>query len=202
LAHPADWLIRSQHNRALPHKRKLWDEATASQALGTIGFTLKARPGQAARRVEQQVWARRIQIASNLHATCVVASEIQPPAGVKSLEWRLLSNREGVDFGAASELIDWSRARWEIEMLFHVCKNACRVEALQLGTMARLERALAVFLVVSWRIARLMRLGRTCPDLPAELLFEPDERKAACVLRKKPIPPKPPMLNQVIRWRG
>jgi hypothetical protein len=66
--------------------------------------------------------------------------------------------------------------------------------------MARLERALAVFLVVSWRIARLMRLGRTCPDLPAETFFEPDEWKAACVLRKKPIPTMPPTLNQVIRW--
>jgi hypothetical protein len=48
-------------------------------------------------------------------------------------------------------------------MLFLVLKEGCRVEALQLGTMARLERALALFLVVSWRIARLMRLGRTVP---------------------------------------
>ena len=78
-------------------------------------------------------------------------------------------------------------------------KNACRVEALQLSTMARLERALAVFLVVGWRIARLMRLGRTCPDLPAEMFFEPDEWKAAYILRQKPVPKEPPALNQVIR---
>jgi hypothetical protein len=53
----------------------------------------------------------------------------------------LLRNREGVDFGAATEFIDWYRARWEIGMLLHVIKNACRVEAMQLDTMARLERA-------------------------------------------------------------
>ena len=199
LGHPADWLIRSKHNRTLGKRRKLWDEVTAQPPLGTLRFTLNSRPGQPARVVDQQVWTRRVELAPNLLVTCVVAREINPPPGVKSLEWRLLTNREGIDFAAASQLIDWYRARWEIELLFHVVKNACRVEALQLSTMARLERALAVFLVVGWRIARLMRLGRTCPDLPAEMFFEPDEWKAAYILRQKPVPKEPPALNQVIR---
>jgi hypothetical protein len=73
--------------------------------------------------------------------------------------------------------------------------SRCRVEALQLSTI---ERALAVFMVVAWRIARLMRLGRTCPDLDAELLFEPDEWKAAFILNKKVPPDKPPRLNEVV----
>ena len=63
------------------------------------------------------------------------------------------------------ELIEWYLAHWEIEMLFHVLKNGCRVEALQLALEA-IERALTLFMVVSWRIARLMWLGRTCPELP------------------------------------
>jgi IS4 transposase len=37
-----------------------------------------------------------------------------------------------------NELIDWYRARWEIEMLFDILKNACRVEALQLSGIDRL----------------------------------------------------------------
>jgi hypothetical protein len=45
--------------------------------------------------------------------------------------------------------------------------------------MERLERALALFMAVAWRIARLMRLGRTCPDLDAAVLFERDEWRAA-----------------------
>jgi transposase len=81
---------------------------------------------------------------------------------VKPLEWRLLTNREADTFERAAELIDWYRTRWEIERFFDILKNACRVEALQLSTMDRLERALALFMVVAWRIARLMRLGRTC----------------------------------------
>nr|WP_265288788.1 hypothetical protein [Verminephrobacter eiseniae] len=46
-------------------------------------------------------------------------------------------------------------------------KNGCRVEALQLGSVAKLELALAVYMVVAWRLARLVRLGRTHPDLGA-----------------------------------
>ena len=78
---------------------------------------------------------------TNVLATCVIAREIDAPDGVKPIEWRLLTNREAATPEAVVELIDWYRARREIEMLFDVLKNACRVEALQLDSV--LERALA-----------------------------------------------------------
>ena len=53
--------------------------------------------------------------------------------------------------------------------------------------------------MVAWRIARLMRLGRSCPDLDAQLMFEPDEWKAAYILNKQKLPDKPPTLNEVVR---
>ncbi|MGF6641364.1 hypothetical protein OKW39_008581 [Paraburkholderia sp. MM6662-R1] len=83
--------------------------------------------------------------------------------------------------------------------MFNVLKNACRVEALQLSQMERVEKALALYMVVSWRIARLMRLGRTCPELDASLFLAADEIHGAHVLSKKPRPKKPPTLNQMIR---
>jgi hypothetical protein len=86
-----------------------------------------------------------------------------------------------------------------VALLFHIIKNGCRIEALQLSQMQRLERAIALYLVVAWRIARLMRLGRTCPDLPAELFFEPDEWRGVHFLLKKPIPKQAPRLNTIIR---
>ena len=78
-------------------------------------------------------------------------------------------------------------------------KNGCKVEALQLATVPRLERALALFMVVAWRIARLMRLARTCPDLEAELLFERDEWQAAFILNKQRPPKKPPGARDIVR---
>lgn len=85
------------------------------------------------------------------------------------------------------------------QIFFHVLKTGCRVEALQLASMERLERALALFMVVAWRIARLMRLGRTCPDLDAGLLFERDEWRVAFILNKRKPPKSSPRLNEVVR---
>jgi hypothetical protein len=118
---------------------------------------------------------------------------------VTPVVWQLVTNREAHDLDAVIELIDWYRARWEIEMFFHVLKNACKVEALQLSHVDRVERALVLYRVVSWRIARLMRLGRTCPELDASLFFDADEIRGAYLLSKIASPPKPPTLNQVIR---
>ncbi|MBB5503719.1 IS4 family transposase [Paraburkholderia sp. MM5384-R2] len=110
-----------------------------------------------------------------------------------------MTNRQAGDADALIELVDCYRARWEIEMFFNVLKNACRVEALQLSQMERVEKALVLYMVVSWRIARLMRLGRTCPELDASLFFAADEIHGAHVLSKKPRPKKLPTLNQMTR---
>ena len=127
------------------------------------------------------------------------ASEINPPPGAEPVVWRLLTNRLASTLQEACELIDWYRARWEIEMFFNVLKEGCRVEQLQLGDTGRLQTALALYMIIAWRINRLMRLGRTLPDLPADLLFEADEWRAAFILNKKKVPKAVPTANTVIR---
>jgi hypothetical protein len=54
-------------------------------------------------------------------------------------------------------------------------------------------------MVVACRIARLMRLERTCPHLDAALLFEQDEWKVAYILNRRKVPKTPPKLNEVVR---
>ena len=203
LGNPADWLVRSQHNRSLPDGGKLWAEVINGEAVGEIEFMLPSRHGQAARVVRQQLRARSIHLpdghGGRLRVTCLIAKEMAPPDGVKAVEWRLLSNRKAETLDDLVELIEWYRCRWEIETFFNVLKNGCRVEALQLGSAGKVELALAVYMVVSWRLARLVRLGRTHPDLDATALFTDEEWKGAYILAKKPLPKTPPSIREVIR---
>jgi len=203
MEHAADYLVRSQHNRSLTGGTKLWATARASQVLGCIRFEVPSGHGRKARYVRQELRTHRLQLSDGaggqVQVTCLIATEIGAPPGVKPIEWRLLTNRQAETLQAAMELIDWYRARWEIEMFFLVLKEGCRVERLQLEDVERLQTALALYMVIAWRINRLMRLGRTLPDLPADLLFEADEWQAAFILNKKPVPKTMPGLNTVVR---
>ncbi|KAG0163662.1 hypothetical protein DFQ28_011523 [Apophysomyces sp. BC1034] len=115
LGTPADWLIRSTHDRALPEGAKLWACASEGEPLGEIAFTVRVR--------------------ANVAATCLVAREFDAPANVKPIEWRLLTNREATTLQEAIELIDWYRARWEIEILFNVLKPCTRYAQVGMPTV-------------------------------------------------------------------
>ncbi|SAK64540.1 hypothetical protein AWB78_02267 [Caballeronia calidae] len=81
---------------------------TSGEPAGRIHFTLAARQAQPARAVRQQVWAQRVALSEAaggmVSATCIVAREVDPPAGVKPIEWRLLSNREVNDLDAPARM--------------------------------------------------------------------------------------------------
>lgn len=55
LGNPADWLLRSQHNRSLPGGAKLWNTVIASATMGEIRFTMPSRHGPKARPIRQDV---------------------------------------------------------------------------------------------------------------------------------------------------
>ena len=61
---------------------------------------------------------------------------------------------------------------------------------MQHHTAERLERAIAIKMVVGWRIQLMVRLGREVPELPGELLFSDGElRVLATFARSRELPP-------------
>ena len=207
----AECLIRSQHDRRLVGGGNLWSEVARSEVLGEIEFDLSAdsKKKRAARHVVQTLRVARVRLKApyrsdrklaDLEVTVVHAREEEPPRGVERIEWFLLTSLAVDDFDSAAEIVQWYLCRWQIEVFFRVLKSGCKVEELQLELSDRLERAIAFFLIVAWRVLFLTMLGRTCPDLPCDAVFATEEWRMVYIVAKRRKPPsKPPTLNEIIR---
>jgi len=200
---PADWLVRAKHNRKLSDQERLWDRVDKQAVMSRISFIKPRKKGEKARQVQQEIKVLRCTLPvkgeEKIEVTLVQAKEINPPAGKPPLVWRLLTNRPVKNEAQACELIDWYRCRWEIEMFFDVLKVGCKVEKLQLSSKERIGKALVMAMIIAWRVMYLMRLGRVCPDLPADLIFDSLEWKSSYVLQEKTVPKDTPTLNTVLR---
>ncbi|MBC8642035.1 hypothetical protein IAG25_35085 [Caballeronia sp. EK] len=88
--------------------------------LGHISFVLPGHSGQKAREVKRGLRSQRIMLPGRgrLTLTCVEACEVDAPADVTPVIWGLVTNRKLGAADALFEIVDWYRARWEIEMFF------------------------------------------------------------------------------------
>ena len=118
-----------------------------------------------------------------------VREQLPPPEG-KPLEWFVLTTLRVTSADDATQILHWYSLRWRIEEYFRVLKSGCKVEELQHHTAERLERAMAIKIVIGWRIQLMVQLGREVPDLPGELLFSDGElRVLATFARSRKLPP-------------
>src|SRR4029079_18606570 len=134
-----------------------------------------------------------------LEITALLAQEEDPPEGIEPVQWLLLTNLPVQNAQHAVEKVEWYLCRWQIEVYFRILKSGCKVEQLQLQERDRLEVALALYMIVAWRVLYLIMMGRTAPDLSCEAAFAPEEWKALYIVtqRKKP-PCQPPSLGEIL----
>ena len=64
-------------------------------------------------------------------------------------------------------------------------KSGCRIENIAHETADRVRRAIAINLVIAWRIMLMTLLGRETPGLPAEVLFSDVELQTLRAYAKK-----------------
>jgi IS4 transposase len=205
----ADWLIRFRADRNTVDGQKLTEVVEKATVIGHVEFDLPADKGRKKRRVTQSLRVVRVEINppkrtgkkfSAVEITALLASEDNPPAGEEPLEWLLLSSVVVETAEQAEQMLQWYLARWQVEIFFRILKSGCKVEELQLESEERIEAALSLYMIIAWRILFLVMLGRECPELPCNVVFDDDEWKAACIVsRKKIVQEQPPTLNEMIR---
>ena len=184
-------LIRAKHNRRTTAGDKLFDAVrttpprlrfqlhVARQSARPKKSKQKARPGRGERVAEMALRYRQVELPAPEHMRdrgplslwIVHAVEEQPPPNVKPLEWFLLTTMAVTSPQQAERLLGYYCLRWRIEDWHRVLKTGCRIEKLRNEAAHRLERALAIYLVIAWRVMLMALLGREEPGLPPELLF-------------------------------
>jgi Transposase DNA-binding/Transposase Tn5 dimerisation domain len=160
----------------------------------TVRFiTLELQPPQS-RPQSEDLKPIRMQV--------ILAQELHPPVGEDPVSWLLLTTLSVATLDEALQCLQWYAYRWLIERYHFVLKSGCRIEQLQLGTTDRLERAIATYAIVAWRLLWLTYEARRDPDQACEIAFTPDEWQALyCTIHKTPLPPdQSPSLGQCVRW--
>jgi hypothetical protein len=130
----------------------------------------------------------------------VMVSEVNPLPNDTPIEWLLLSSLPIDTVEQVQQVIQYYCVRWMIEIFFRVLKSGCRVEERLFEHMDRLLTCLAVYVIVAWRTLYVCRLGRSCPEISCEAVFEPAEWKSVWkVVHREEPPREPPPLGVFVR---
>jgi hypothetical protein len=119
------------------------------------------------------------------------ATESNTPEGAEPIQWLLLTNWKIDSLKTARRLVRWYARRWGIECWHQVLKDVCKVETRQMKSAQALGRALSLDMIVAWRVLLSCRLGKEHPNLPASVLYSPEELAILEVFKKKPPAPSP-----------
>jgi hypothetical protein len=188
-------LIRAQHDRNLEGHQKLWS-FMAQQPLGERRkLTIPRRRGQPERTAEVEVRWAQVSIEAPavgckkgwpaLSLWAIWVHEPTPPAGVEPIDWMLLTDQPIAGPEAAWEKVQWYCRRWGIEEWHRALKNGCGAEQREFKTAEHLQRVLAFDLIVAWRVLACVKLGRALPQLPATVLYAPEELRVLTAAIKK-----------------
>jgi len=209
----AHLLIRGTHERRTGEVGYLWETMRQSPVCGRYTFEVRRKKDAPARQAT--VWVRHAHLEvqpprhhpkrSTLKPVCVqgvLAEEEDPPPGVEPVCWLLLTTLPVDDLADAQRCLRWYSYRWLIERYHFVLKSGCRLEQLQLEEAERIQRALATYCIVAWRLLWLTYEARRNPDTPCDQVLEACEWQALyCRIHRTSQPPgTPPTLWRAVRW--
>ena len=92
------------------------------------------------------------------------AHEEYPPEGTEPISWLLITTLNVTSFEQACQCLRWYALRWLIERFHYVLKSGCRIEQLPLEMRERIQRALATYVIVAWRLLWLTYEARVNPE--------------------------------------
>lgn len=134
----------------------------------------------------------------------VSVTEHHAPKGQTPVTWILLATWPIQSLKEAVEAARLYSLRWLVERYHFVLKSGCRIEQAQLQAQDRMERLLALYTIVAWRLLSITYRARTDPSCSCEVVFTPVEWKVLYLKEHgKPYPETnnaPPTLKEAVLW--
>jgi hypothetical protein len=124
----------------------------------------------------------------NVELNLVIVKEANPPKGEQPVEWLLATSEPIATTHDVQRVVDFYRARWTIEEFFKALKTGCHADEVQLDSLAAIERMLAIYLVVTWRILQARQCARETPSAPATTIFSELEIMLLRADGRRPMP--------------
>ena len=149
-----------------------------ARRIGSTGGPRAARTARIATRSGAITVKRPVRTGNRGHAQTVklglvVVTEIDPPAGVEPLVWRLLTTLPATTAAEALEVVRLYRLRWRIEEVFRSLKSdGLDLEASQVTTAKRLLNLAALGIVAAVRTVQLVDARDGSPR-PASDVIDP-----------------------------
>jgi Transposase DNA-binding len=199
-------LIRAQHDRNLSEEPfKLFAAVRETSVQSRVSINVpqqsarpkkskqKAKAGRPGRQAELALRHLKIQLPAPsyyrnkepIEIEVIHALEEHPPQNTKAVEWYLITTIKIDSAKDIEKCLRWYTLRWRIEDWHRVLKSGCHIDDLAHETAERLRRAIAINLVIAWRIMLMTLLGRETPELPAEILFSDVEMRTLHAYAKK-----------------
>ena len=208
-----DLLIRAAHNRAVQDETYpyLREAVGGAAVVGKYQLELGRTRKRGERTAKLEVRIARVVLRPPRKGTNgrdlppITVSAVwvreygEVPAEEKAVDWLLLATWPVEDLEAALECVRMYAHRWKVERYHYVLKSGCRIEELQLETADRLDRALALYNFVAWRLLWLTYQARQRGTLPCSEALEEDEWKVLLAVSGVRKPGKPPTLEEAIR---
>jgi hypothetical protein len=205
----ANWLIRAVRDRKTLETNKIREELANETSLGSLTLKLSHRKKRKRREANLKIFAKQLSLLGpnryrlgrlpNVTVTAILAIEENPPAGEEPIDWLLITDMEVNSLEEALEKLQWYSCRWQIEIFFFTLKSGCQIEKLQLETLGRLESAVALYMIVAWRLLYIKMLHKKLPEISCDFIFEKEEWQVIYfIINKKPPPKTPPLLSEMV----
>jgi len=206
------FLVRASQGRSFTEEGIAVFAAVAEWPVhAAYALELKRRPDRPARAAQVELRFGRLTLKQpnradtprdTLTVHLVEVIEPDPPPDQEAVHWLLITSLSVTTLEQAHQMVEWYTYRWLIERFHYVLKSGCKLEDRQLHTQTRLERLLAVFNLVAWRLLWLTYQARQTPDESCLVALTEEEARVlyAHYHQTTRLPDTLPTLHEATRW--